>query len=349
MTYEIFWFQIGLILLCTLLLGFFVRRVLKRLEQYSSTPEWVKSFYETSYTPIAWLIWGFGILIALKVAANNTETNLPTDLIFKISSILIVLTVTWILFKWKISYEKVLKIRLLENQQRTDTDTILFALGKIFSVILVVIAAMIVLEIIGIPLTAILAFGGLGGIAIGLAGKDVFVNLFGGLMLHINRPFIVGDLIYSPNKDFSGTVEQIGWYNTQIRTLERRPIYIPNSIISDAIIENTGRMYNRQIKEHIGIRYDDADKVNKITDQIELMLKSEKEIDQEQAIYVSLVSLGEYALNIEVNCFTKTIIQKEWRKIRQKVFLNIIDIIAKNGAQMPYPITSIKLYKAEHE
>ena len=261
---------------------------------------------------------------------------LSANIIFKVFGIIVVLGITWILFKWKDTYEKKLK-------QRYGADTLIFAGSKIASAVLIVISCLLILDIIGIPITALLAFGGLGGIAIGLAGKDVIANLFGGLMIHVNRPFIVGDMIRSPNKDFEGTVEQIGWYNTQIRTLDRRPIYIPNSIISDALIENTGRMYNRQIKEIIGMRYEDADKIDAITDQIEQMLKNHPDIDQSPPIYVDLVSLGEYALNVEVNCFTKTINQKEWRNIRQKILLKILDIIAKNKAQMPYPITTIKL------
>lgn len=326
---HIFWFQILLALGVTTLLGLLTRRTLGKLENHDLSPDWLKSLCKTSYIPVAWLIWGYGLLLSVKIVSHHTEMHIPTDIVMTIGSIFFVLTITWILFNWKNSYETLLKKKL-----KTDNLALIFALSRIFSVVLIVISALIILEIVGIPLTALLAFGGLGGIAIGLAAKDVIVNLFGGLMIHVNRPFVVGDQILSSNKNFEGIVEQIGWYMTKIRTLDRRPTFIPNSIISEAIIENTGRMYNREIKETLGLRYEDADKTPLIVNQIETLLQKNPHIDQNQQILVDLVSLGEIGLNIELSCFTKTTNTKEWRRIRQNIFLEILKIISENNAVM---------------
>jgi MscS family membrane protein len=93
----------------------------------------------------------------------------------------------------------------------------------------------------------------------GFAAKDMLSNIFGGLMLQMDRPFSTGDWIRS--SQFEGTVEKIGWRMTRIRTFSKNPIYIPNSIFASIPIETPSRMTNRRINEVIGIRYDDIAKI----------------------------------------------------------------------------------------
>ena len=80
------------------------------------------------------------------------------------------------------------------------------------------------------------------------------------MFVYLDRPFAVGDWVRSPDREIEGTVENIGWRVTRIRTFDKRPLYIPNSIFSQIAVENPSRMSNRRIKETIGIRYDDASK-----------------------------------------------------------------------------------------
>ena len=102
------------------------------------------------------------------------------------------------------------------------------------------------------------------GIAVGFAAKDLLANFFGGLMVYLDRPFAIGDWIRSPDREIEGTVEEIGWRVTCIRTFDKRPIYVPNSVFTQVTVENPSRMLNRRIYETIGVRYDDAAKVRDI-------------------------------------------------------------------------------------
>ena len=87
-------------------------------------------------------------------------------------------------------------------------------------------------------------------------------------MIYLDRPFSVGDWIRSPDKEIEGTVEDIGWRLTRIRTFDKRPLYIPNSIFASISVENPSRMSNRRIYEKIGIRYDDVSKMNTIVTEV---------------------------------------------------------------------------------
>lgn len=71
-------------------------------------------------------------------------------------------------------------------------------------------------------LSGLLTFGGIGGIAVGMAGKDVLSNFFSGIMLYFDRPFSIGDWIRSPDRNIEGTVAEIGWRITRINTFDHR-------------------------------------------------------------------------------------------------------------------------------
>ena len=198
-----------------------------------------------------------------------------------------------------------------------------------------------ILDSFGVPINTLLAFGGIGGFAISWASKDVIANFFGGLMIFLHRPFVNGDWISSPNKNFDGIVEKIGWYRTQIRTFERRPAYIPNSQITDAIIQNPSRMYNRRIKEDIGLRYNDITVVKNVIEDIRSMLKFHEGIAQDQTLMVHLFRYGAYSIDINIYCFTKTKNWKEFRDIQQEVLLLIAEIVKNNGADFAFPTKTV--------
>ena len=106
----------------------------------------------------------------------------------------------------------------------------------------------------------------------GFAAKDLLANFFGGMMIYMDRPFSVGEWIRSPDKEIEGTVEDIGWRLTRIRTFDKRPLYIPNSVFANISVENPSRMTSRRIYETVGIRYDDIDKMDLIVAQVKGML-----------------------------------------------------------------------------
>lgn len=199
------------------------------------------------------------------------------------------------------------------------------------------------LQTIGVSISGILAFGGIGGIAVGFAAKDLLANFFGGLMVYLDRPFSVGDWVRSPDKEIEGTVEHIGWRQTRIRTFDKRPLYIPNATFSLISVENPSRMSHRRIYEKIGIRYDDVDALASIMNDIKAMLKTHQDIDSSQTMIVSFNEFGPSSLDFFVYTFTKTTNWIRFHEVKQDILLKIIDIIASHKAELAFPTQTLKV------
>ena len=162
-------------------------------------------------------------------------------------------------------------------------------------------------------------------------------------MIYMDRPFKVGDRIRSPDREIQGTVEYIGWRLTRIRTFDKRPLYVPNSVFTTVSIENPSRMTNRRIKETFGVRYQDASKVAAITSGITKMLKTNKDIDTSHACFVNLITYGPSSLDILVYTFTKTAQWIPYQAIKEQVMLSILEIVEKHGAEMAFPTRTLEI------
>ncbi|KJT26582.1 MscS family inner membrane protein YnaI, partial [Salmonella enterica subsp. enterica serovar Heidelberg str. SARA36] len=221
------------------------------------------------------------------------------------------------------------------NKGRDVTSTRILA--RVIKITIIVAIVLLYGEHFGMSLSGLLTFGGIGGIAVGMAGKDVLSNFFSGIMLYFDRPFSIGDWIRSPDRNIEGTVAEIGWRITRINTFDHRPLYVPNSVFSSISVENPGRMTNRRIKTVIGLRYEDADKIGLIVDAIRNMLQAHSDIDQKQTLLVYFNEFADSSLNIMVYCFTKTTVWQEWLAVQQDVYLKIIAIVQENGADFAFP------------
>ena len=126
----------------------------------------------------------------------------------------------------------------------------------------------------------------------GFAAKDLLANLFGGLMISLDRPFAVGDWVRSPDKEIEGVVEHISWRLTRIRTFDMRPLYVPNSTFSTIALENPSRMTNRRIYETIGLRHQDASQMAAIIQGVKKMLLEHPEIDGDKLLIVNFISFA---------------------------------------------------------
>ena len=221
--------------------------------------------------------------------------------------------------------------------------TTLDALSKLARISVFITAALMILQTLGFSISGVLAFGGIGGVAIGFASKDLLSNFFGGFIIYMDRPFAVGDWVRSPDREIEGTVENIGWRVTRIRTFDKRPLYIPNSVFSHISVENPSRMSNRRIKETIGIRYDDAAKIESIINQVKKMLQTHPDIDAEKTLIVNFNFFALSSLDFFIYTFTKTTDWIEYHEVKQDVLLKIIKIVEGNGAEFAFPTSTMHL------
>ena len=186
-----------------------------------------------------------------------------------------------------------------------------------------------------------MAFGGIGGIAIGFAAKDLLANFFGALTIYLDRPFSEGDWIRSPDREIEGIIENIGWRLTVIRSFDKRPIYVPNSVFASIAVENASRMSHRRIYENIGLRYADINQMEAIVAAVTKMLRSHKEIDQTQTLIVNFTEFSSSSVDFMVYTFTKTTQWVRFHEIKQDVLLQIANIIDQHDAEMAFPSRSL--------
>ncbi len=291
--------------------------------------------------PLPVLIWLAGISFALHLVHRQTGEQL-LEYVAPARNIGVVLCIAWFLFKLirEIANNVVTaRTRAGEEVDRTTVD----GLSKVSRIVVIVVAALAVMQTLGFSISGVLAFGGMGGIAVGFAAKDLLANFFGGLMIHLDRPFNVGETVRSPDKQIEGKVEHIGWRQTRIRAADMALIYVPNSLFTSIVVENPSRMSHRRIREIIGLRYDDLGKMDAIVGEVKAMLKSHPEIDSEQAIIVAFDQFADSSLNILIQALTKATAAEQFQAAKQDILLKIADIVAKHGADFAFPTRTLLL------
>jgi MscS family membrane protein len=248
----------------------------------------------------------------------------------------------WFLVKLLKAFETNLIHKTDDSPEIIDATTAT-AIGKLLRAAIIITSVLIVMQSLGYSISGVLAFGGIGGLAVGFAAKDLLANFFGGLTIYLDRPFKVGDWVRSPDKEIEGTVEDIGWRLTRIRTFDKRPLYVPNATFTQISLENPSRMLNRRIKETIGIRYDDASKMQAIVNDTREMLLNHDAIDTTQTLMVNFNKFAPSSLDFFIYTFTKTTNWEEFHHIKQDVMLATIHIIQAHGAECAFPTSTLHL------
>jgi MscS family membrane protein len=336
--------QVFIIVLMTLVLSFFQKRAFLRLQNKLTKTKnpWDDLLIESARIPVGYLIWILGILFAAEIVQSQSQAAIFV-VIDPLRDIGVVSTLIYFLLKLIKGTEQILiQNHSSDDKQDLDKHTV-HAIGKLIRISVFITGGLIMLQTLGYSISGILAFGGVGGIAIGFAAKDLLANFFGGLMIYLDRPFKVGDWIRSNDKSIEGTVEDIGWRLTKIRTFDKRPLYVPNSIFNTISIENPSRMTNRRIKETMGIRYDDANKMAIIIEQVKTMLRNHPDIDNDQTLIVNFNSFAPSSLDFFIYTFTKTTDWILFHEIKQDVLLKVIEIIENNDAEFAFPTSTMHL------
>ena len=335
--------QIVVIVFLTLGLHFILRRLLSRLHHtaLSSHAYWDDAVVKALQRPLAFLVLFIGLSLTLDMVKQHAELALFPAL-DPVRRLGIVLLFAWFLIRLIGEGEEAIIAKYEDTGEAYDRIT-MDAVAKFLRLTVTVIATLVLLQTLGVSVAGVLAFGGIGGLAIGFAAKDLLANFFGGLMIYLDRPFAVGDWIRSPDREIEGDVEQIGWRLTRIRTFDKRPLYVPNATFATIAVENPSRMLNRRIYETIGIRYDDANKMEPIVRAVEQMLRSHPEIDTSRILMVNFNAFAPSSLDFFVYTFTKTTSWAHFHKVKQDVLLKILGIIESHGAQAAFPTSTIHM------
>lgn len=344
---ELWIAQIFIVVLITVFLNWLQKRVIAKLIkklEHSTATYWDEALVHAASKPLSLLILIIGLTFAADIV--RFETNAPLFAIIEpIRTIGVVITVCWFLIR----FIAIIKTNLVaqktqagENFDETTAD----AIAKLLSASVVITSLLVAMQTLGYSISGVLAFGGIGGIAVGFAAQDLLSNFFGGLMIYLDRPFIVGNWVRSPDREIEGIVEKIGWRLTTIRTFDKRPLYVPNSVFTKIAVENPSRMQNRRIYETIGIRYDDVAKMGVIVTDVKKMLQNHDAIDPQKTLIVNFNEFAASSLNFFIYTLTKTTNWVEFHEVKQDVLLKVIEIVEAHGAECAYPTSTLHVPQA---
>ena len=334
--------EIFIVTFATLISALLVSRFVNTLSRRSKNTKnlWDDALFESLLKPAKGMMWLVGLSYAAEIATRQAHASL-LELVPTVRHVGSIAIFTWFLVSFIARVEKNLTSARYSHKPMDPTTAM--ALGKLLRISAIITALLVAAQSMGYSISGVLAFGGIGGIAVGFAAKDLLANFFGGLMIYLDRPFRVGDWIRSPDKNIEGTVEDIGWRLTRIRTFDKRPLYVPNSTFTQISVENPSRMTNRRIYETVGIRYDDAEKMPAIIDSVKAMILNHPALDVEQTVIVNFNQFAASSLDFFIYCFTKTTNWVEYHEIKQDVLLRVIQIITDHEAECAFPTSTVHL------
>ena len=333
--------KLVLVVLGMLLASYAWRRVLVFLQNTAKLTSGVvdDAFLHAINRPARALIWFVGLFVMIEIIATShlnpiwTERTMQSGIIVLLGWFLIGLTRQYTRMRFDAA-----------DRRDTDVDVDLYqAVSRVVQFTIIVLLGIFLMQIFDISVTGILTFGGVGGLVVGFAAKDMLENFFGGLMLHMDRPFKTGDWIRSPDRNIEGTVERIGWRQTLIRTHSRNALYIPNGMFLTIVIENPGRMSHRMIKAVVGLRYEDMGRMRPVVEEVQKYLEDSDDFDPEMPRLVRFNAFNNSSIDFFVQCYTREVQRVQYTNIKQNLLYAIAEIVARHDADFAFPTQTVHL------
>lgn len=233
----------------------------------------------------------------------------------------------------------VVKMRKKSKRQYDDA-TVEFTL-KVVRVLIYIVAVFIVLSLLKVDLTGLIAGLGIGGIIVTLAAQDTAKNIFGGIVIFIDKPFAVGDWIQMDS--YEGTIEDITFRTTRIRTFENSLLNVPNSIISNASVINWSKMESRRYKVNIKIDLETpVEKLQKLKTRVEEMLYNRENILDDSTI-VRFDGIDENGINMLVYTYTNSTGYSSYLEEVEGINYKIIKILDEENIKVAHDTHDVYL------
>ena len=279
------------------------------------------------------------ILLIRKPLEINAWINSLTDKLFKIS--IIILAANGIANSLTTNNKSI--NRLKERMNPEVEDSMFKFILKAIRIIIYVIAGFMVSTELEFNLNGLVAGLGIGSVVITLAAQDTAKNLFGGLVIFLDKPFIVGDWIQVDK--YEGTVEDITFRSTRVRTFENSVVNIPNAVIANDSIINWSRMEKRRNKVNLCLELDTPlEKVQKVQQRIKEMLKQHDDVIDD-TIIVRFDNITDNGINLLVCSYTNSIDYASFLEEKEKINLKIMQILKEENVELAYDTKTIFVKK----
>lgn len=229
--------------------------------------------------------------------------------------------------------------KLAETTESTLDDQLVPLLRKSLKVFVVVVGTIFILQNFDVDVTALLAGLSIGGLALAFAAQDTLKNFFGSIMIFVDRPFQIGDWIVSDSID--GSIEEVGFRSTRIRTFYNSVISVPNGNLADATIDNMGLREYRRFKTHLALTYDTPPEL------IEVFVEGLDKIVQDHPhtrkdnYHIYMNDMGAHSLDVLFYIFFKVPTWAEELKARQEIILSILKLADELGVRFAFPTQTL--------
>jgi len=314
-----------------------LHRITHRLAARTRT-QWDDIFFDAAEKPAN------GLILIVGVTAAIHALNVPKDvfpMLAGIGDVMRVLSIGLaIWFVWR--FLDGLSAYFNDHDVHTDTvldNQLIPVLFKTLKIFLVMTAILVLAQNMGYSISGLIASLGIGGIAVAMAAKDTISNVFGSVMILVDRPFKIGDWIKT--SEFEGVVEEIGFRSTRVRTFEKTLVNVPNAQLANMVVENVDAREVRRISTRIGLTYDATpEQMKQAIAEIEKILREHAGVDQSYFL-VKFDDFAASSLSIFLYYFSKSKVWADYLQVRQEVNLEIMQALEKLGLAFAFPSMSI--------
>ena len=330
---------LGIFFIFLIFRGLISKLIIKKLEIISqkTTNKLDDTFVKAMEGPARFLPIVLGFFIASYYMSFSDDTR---SFVENINRTLITILLFWIIHQIiePISY-------ILSGLGKILTRELIGWIIKSLKILIFILGAAAVLELWGIKIGPIIAGLGLFGVAVALGAQDLFKNLISGILVLVEKRFKMGDWILVEGI-IEGIVEKIGFRSTTIRKFDKSLAIIPNFQFAENAVINVSQTTNWIISWIINLQYDSTvDQLKKIRDEIENYIKSHEDFDSEIGYAVRIDKFAESSIDMYVRCFTKTDEWEPWLSVKERLAIQIKQIVEKNGASFAFPSQSIYVEK----
>lgn len=278
-------------------------------------------------------VWyGFNTLIV----STKVDAFFSSTLMF-----VIIMNVAWVISRLFDSIFKEYIIPLTDKTESDFDDQIVPIIKKGVHFLIWSIAIIVGLDNAGYNIGAILAGLGIGGLALAMAAKDTVANIFGGIMIFLDKPFKIKDRVKIDG--FDGTIEEIGLRSTRLKTLSGTLVTIPNSTFTENAVENVTREPSRKIVLNLGLTYDTDEKGIEKSIQLLKKIASNHEDKINKNHLVSFNSFGDFSLGVLFIYYIKK--SSDILDTQTAINLDILKEFNKAKLNMAFPTQTIEIKK----
>jgi len=275
----------------------------------------------------------FGIL--LFIGSRYSYTLLSRHFWGILGTVLTVFGATWLSMR-VLGISRNLYLARLRRTQAADKIALAGLLGRMFQIAVLIVGVLMVLYLAGVNLTAALTGLGIGGLAVAFAAQKTLENLFGGIMIISDRPVRIGDSCKIG--DITGTVVDIGLRSTQIRTIDRTIVTIPNGQLATMNLENFTLRDKFWFHPTISLSHETTiDQMEAVLSKIRDLLDKHSQVEVETA-RVRFIRIASASQDVEIFAYVFAADYDEFLAIQEQLLLRILEIVESADTSLALPM-----------